>query len=164
MIRIVIQRAVDHPSIPTDATLKKWIRGSSATYEHVALTKQHAHKWHLTPAEVTLRIVDKTEMTELNHRYRGKNYPTNVLSFPIESTPLVGDIVVCADVVAEEAAMQHKPLAAHWAHMVVHGCLHLLGYDHVKAKEAVKMESLEISILKEQGFDNPYKENNRHGK
>ena len=91
--------------------------------------------------EMTVRIVDEAESHELNLTYRGKDRPTNVLSFPFEcpdevELPLLGDLVICRQVVEREAAEQEKPLMAHWAHMVVHGCLHLLGYDHIEDDEA----------------------------
>ncbi len=111
--------------------------------------------------EMTVRIVDEAESHELNLTYRGKDRPTNVLSFPFEcpdevELPLLGDLVVCRQVVEREAAEQEKPLMAHWAHMVVHGCLHLLGYDHIEDDEAEEMESLETQIMQGLGFDDPY--------
>ncbi|MFT4926502.1 MAG: putative rRNA maturation factor [Phenylobacterium sp.] len=115
-------------------------------------------------AELTIRIVDDAESHELNHTYRGKDQSTNVLSFPFEAPPgielaefnLLGDLVVCAKVVSFEATAQKKPLIAHWAHMITHGCLHLLGYDHITDNEAQEMEAIEITLLQAQGFDNPY--------
>ena len=111
--------------------------------------------------EMTVRIVDDAESHELNLTYRGKDRPTNVLSFPFEcpdevELPLLGDLVICRQVVEREAAEQEKPLMAHWAHMVVHGCLHLLGYDHIEDDEAEEMESLETQIMQGLGFDDPY--------
>ncbi|OBX79002.1 rRNA maturation RNase YbeY [Haemophilus aegyptius] len=111
--------------------------------------------------EMTVRIVDEAESHELNLTYRGKDCPTNVLSFPFEcpdevALPLLGDLVICRQVVEREAAEQEKPLMAHWAHMVVHGCLHLLGYDHIEDDEAEEMESLETQIMQGLGFDDPY--------
>ena len=111
--------------------------------------------------EMTVRIVDDAESHELNLAYRGKDRPTNVLSFPFEcpdevELPLLGDLVICRQVVEREAAEQEKPLMAHWAHMVVHGSLHLLGYDHIEDNEAEEMESLETQIMKGLGFDDPY--------
>ncbi|WP_233759518.1 rRNA maturation RNase YbeY [Haemophilus influenzae] len=111
--------------------------------------------------EMTVRIVDEAESHELNLTYRGKDRPTNVLSFPFEcpdevELPLLGDLVICRQVVEREAAEQEKPLMAHWAHMVVHGCLHLLGYDHIEDDEAEEMESLETQIMQGLGFDAPY--------
>ena len=111
--------------------------------------------------EMTVRIVDESESHDLNLTYRGKDRPTNVLSFPFEcpdevELPLLGDLVICHQVVEREAAEQEKPLMAHWAHMVVHGCLHLLGYDHIEDDEAEEMESLETQIMQGLGFDDPY--------
>ncbi|WP_118806315.1 rRNA maturation RNase YbeY [Haemophilus haemolyticus] len=111
--------------------------------------------------EMTVRIVDETESHELNLTYRDKDRPTNVLSFPFEcpdevELPLLGDLVICRQVVEREAAEQEKPLMAHWAHMVVHGSLHLLGYDHIEDDEAEEMESLETQIMQGLGFDDPY--------
>jgi probable rRNA maturation factor len=108
-----------------------------------------------------VRITDEAEIRELNATYRGKDYATNVLSFPFEAPPgvdipLLGDIVVCAAVVAREAAEQEKPLQAHWAHMVIHGTLHLLGYDHIEEADAEEMEGLEIRLLADLGYANPY--------
>ncbi len=111
--------------------------------------------------EMTVRIVDEAESHELNLTYRGKDRPTNVLSFPFEcpdevELPLLGDLVICRQVVEREAEEQEKPLMAHWAHMVVHGSLHLLGYDHIEDDEAEEMESLETQIMQGLGFDDPY--------
>ena len=111
--------------------------------------------------EMTVRIVDEAESHELNLTYRGKDRPTNVLSFPFEcpdevELQLLGDLVICRQVVEREAAEQEKPLMAHWAHMVVHGSLHLLGYDHIEDNEAEEMESLETQIMQGLGFDDPY--------
>ena len=111
--------------------------------------------------EMTVRIVDEAESHELNLTYRGKDRPTNVLSFPFEcpdevELPLLGDLVICRQVVEREAAEQEKALIAHWAHMVVHGSLHLLGYDHIEDDEAEEMESLETQIMQGLGFDDPY--------
>ena len=111
--------------------------------------------------EMTVRIVDEAESHALNLNYRGKDRPTNVLSFPFEcpdevELPLLGDLVICRQVVEREAQEQDKPLMAHWAHMVVHGSLHLLGYDHIEDDEAEKMESLETQIMTGLGFADPY--------
>ena len=111
--------------------------------------------------EMTVRIVDEAESHELNLTYRGKDRPTNVLSFPFEcpdevELPLLGDLVICRQVVEREAAEQEKSLMAHWAHMIVHGSLHLLGYDHIEDDEAEEMESLETQIMQGLGFDDPY--------
>jgi probable rRNA maturation factor len=146
---ITIQRIVAPKSLPSTAQLKQWTK---------AVLKNR-----IPAAELTIRIVDKNEITELNSTYRQKNKPTNVLSFPFDmpeelddETPLLGDIVICAEVIEEEAAEQDKSIESHWAHMVVHGTLHLLGYDHVEDQEAEIMEAEEIKILASLGFNNPY--------
>lgn len=128
------------------------------------------HAWLTKAVEVArvspgislcLRIVDTEEMRELNARFRGMDKPTNVLSFPLGDerfapTGYLGDVLICAPVVATEATEQKKPPEAHWAHMTVHGLLHLLSYDHNDDTEAEKMESMEARILADLGFANPY--------
>ncbi len=109
----------------------------------------------------SVQIVTVDEMQQLNRDYRGKDAPTNVLSFTMQvpaevGLNLLGDLVLCAEVIAHEAAAQHKTLDAHWAHMLVHGMLHLQGHDHVEDDEAARMEAREIAILRRLGFDNPY--------
>lgn len=111
--------------------------------------------------EITVRIVDEEESQTLNRTYRNKDKSTNVLSFPFECPeevvlPLLGDLIICRQVVEKEAKEQDKPLMAHWAHMTVHGCLHLLGYDHIEDDEAEEMESLETEIMQSLGFTDPY--------
>lgn len=112
-------------------------------------------------AEVTIRIVDQEESQQLNCQYRNKDKPTNVLSFPFEvpegiELNLLGDLVICRQVVEREALEQETPILAHWAHMVVHGSLHLLGYDHIEEDEAVEMETIETGIMLKMGFQDPY--------
>lgn len=112
-------------------------------------------------AELTVRLVDERESAELNHTYRNRSGPTNVLSFPFEAPagidlPLIGDVVICAPVVRREADEQNKSSSAHFAHMVVHGALHLLGYDHKNSSEAERMEAKERRILATLGFPDPY--------
>ena len=113
-------------------------------------------------SELTIRLVDETEGRELNNTWRHKDYPTNVLSFPADvpegllAIPLLGDLVICVPVVEREAAEQGKSLEAHWAHLVIHGCLHLLGYDHIDDAEAEEMEGLEQNLLAELGHPDPY--------
>ena len=131
-----------------------------------ALVQQWAEKACLCDDQVitSVQIVSKDEMRELNNTWRGKNRPTNVLSFPMQSPDevdlkMLGDLALCADVINTEAIQQHKPAQAHWAHMVVHGMLHLQGYDHIDEHQAEEMEALEIRILDQLGFDNPYLEN-----
>jgi probable rRNA maturation factor len=113
--------------------------------------------------ELSIRVVDETESADLNSTYRGKTGPTNVLSFPFDSdialTPiLLGDLVICAPVVEREAKEQGKLSEHHWAHMVVHGCLHLLGYDHIDDAEAVEMETLETQVLSLLAVNDPYQD------
>jgi probable rRNA maturation factor len=144
---LVIDRASDAPGIPDDATLSRWAR--------------HALAGNAPDAEVHLRIVDETEMRDLNTRFRNKPGVTNVLSFPAGvpadvPSPLLGDLAICAPVVAREAAEQGKPLAAHWAHLVIHGILHLLGHDHQTPDEATAMEALETRLLTALDFPPPY--------
>lgn len=134
-------------NLPSQALLHTWFEQAVRSFR--------------SQAEVTIRIVDSAESQELNFAYRHKNKPTNVLSFPFEAPSgveldLLGDLIICRQVVESEAEEQGKPLLAHWAHMVVHGSLHLLGYDHIDDDEAEEMESLEISIMNSLGFDNPY--------
>ena len=121
----------------------------------------------LRPAgELTIRLVDTEEMTTLNARYRQQNKPTNVLAFPQQlpdivqmACPLLGDVIICPDVLAEEATP--SSLQAHWAHIVIHGVLHLLGYDHIEAEDAHMMEAQEIVLLAKFGYDNPYLEDQK---
>ena len=113
-------------------------------------------------SELTIRLVDEAEGRELNHTWRHKDYATNVLSFPADvpddmlDIPLLGDLVICVPVVNREASEQGKAVDAHWAHMVIHGCLHLLGYDHIDDEEAEEMEALERTLLEELGYPDPY--------
>lgn len=139
---IGIQLATKGSHIPSAALLKKWCEAT--------LTQQK-----IKTAEVCIRVVSTTESAALNKTYRGKKGATNVLSFPMEK-PLLGDLVICAPLVKQQALEQGKATKAHWAHLVVHGTLHLLGKDHIKNKDALKMEALEIKILRQLGFDNPY--------
>ncbi|MEC7815659.1 MAG: rRNA maturation RNase YbeY [Pseudomonadota bacterium] len=147
LLTVDFQPAYEGPlALPGQAELERW----------AALAWQGED-----PSEVTIRIVDEYESQALNHQYRGKDKPTNVLSFPFEAppgitVPLAGDLVICAPVVEREAREQHKAPEAHWAHMVVHGMLHLQGYDHIDDEDAEVMESLEIRLLSQLGFANPY--------
>jgi len=146
-LALQVQRASESKKVPTKASL--------ARYAEAAIASRHSG------AGLVIRIVDEPESRALNRQFRGIDEPTNVLSFPFEAPPRVrskhiGDLVVCAPVVEREAAEQGKPLEAHWAHMVVHGVLHLLGYDHQTDADAETMEGLEIAILGRLGFPNPY--------
>ncbi|KIO37564.1 MULTISPECIES: rRNA maturation RNase YbeY [unclassified Shewanella] len=148
-LHLDLQLATQADQVPSQAQFESWVR--------LALGNV------MPEAEMTIRLVDEAESQQLNHTYRGKDKPTNVLSFPFESPPevelpLLGDLVICVPVVEQEAEIQGKSLEAHWAHMVVHGCLHLLGYDHIIDSEAEEMESLETQLIESLGFPNPYKE------
>ncbi len=143
---VEVQRVLDGG--PSEADIQHWVEA----------VLRHEKK---DDVELTLRIVDETESAALNHQYRGKDHATNVLSFnydiPAEvEMNLLGDLVVCAPVVQREAKAQGKTEQAHWAHMLVHGLLHLLGYDHLNDRDAQNMEQREIEILAELGFSNPY--------
>lgn len=140
-------------TVPDKRDLQRWVDAALA------------HSRAQTDCEISVRLVDTPEMSDLNATYRGKSGPTNVLSFPAElppevEVPLLGDIVICAPVVRAEALQQGKTLGAHWAHMAVHGTLHLLGYDHVEETEATVMESLETEILARLDYACPYTEKN----
>ncbi|KPK70270.1 MAG: hypothetical protein AMJ84_08135 [Acidithiobacillales bacterium SM23_46] len=117
--------------------------------------------WRRRSVAIGVRIVGAAESRTLNLRYRGKDQPTNVLSFPYEAPPgartdVLGDLVICAPLVRREARAEHKDEQAHWAHLVVHGILHLRGYDHENARQAAIMEDREVRILRRLGFPNPY--------
>lgn len=149
MYEIVLQRAADDGFIPANKNLRFW--------------GKETLKKNKRSGEVTIRIVNIDEMTNLNETYRKKNGPTNVLAFPFEpqdniqfDLPILGDVVICAEIVNREAAEQMKKTEAHWAHMIVHGILHLLGHDHQNEIDANIMEALESKLLAEFGFDNPY--------
>ncbi|HZZ94007.1 MAG TPA: rRNA maturation RNase YbeY [Usitatibacter sp.] len=140
-LRVTVQRASRASHIPSDAKLRRWARAAAAA------------------GEVTLRYVAEAEARRANREFRGRDYATNVLSFPYGAPgrPAQGDILVCAPVVAREAREQGKEVEAHHAHLVVHGVLHLRGYDHERgAADARRMESLERRILAKLGFPDPY--------
>jgi probable rRNA maturation factor len=142
-----IQSASSSEDAPDEQSIKRWV--SAALGSKTGDT------------ELSVRIVDEHESQQLNETYRGASGPTNVLSFPFdadipEPLPLIGDIVICAPVVAREAKQQNKKLKAHWAHMIIHGVLHLLGYDHQNDSDAVIMETLETEIMQKLGFPPPY--------
>ncbi len=146
-LRLDLQDVSNGFDIPAQSLLKLWVRA--------ALEGQRRQ------AEISLRIVDEAEMSELNGQYRGKAYPTNVLSFPADlppevKLPYLGDIVICAAVVEREALAQGKQPHDHWAHLLVHGTLHLLGFDHIESADAEAMEGREIEILETLAIANPY--------
>lgn len=139
--------------LPSEAQLTTWL-----TTVLSVMPDTQSIEW-----EVTVRIVDIEESQALNRDYRGQDKPTNVLSFPFEAPPgielpLLGDLVVCRQVVEQEANAQQKPLMDHWAHLIVHGCLHLLGFDHIKDDEAQIMEAKEVVLLAQLGINNPYQD------
>jgi probable rRNA maturation factor len=142
----------------------KWAAGHHALGSRPTGRKAAREKAAGQKVELSSRLVDEAESADLNQRYRGKTGPTNVLSFPFEPPPgtrgrkYLGDLAICAPVVAREAVEQGKDLEAHWAHLVVHGVLHLLGYDHLEEPEAQVMEALETRILGELGFPPPYED------
>ncbi|MCA1771387.1 MAG: rRNA maturation RNase YbeY [Halomonas sp.] len=151
MSDIVIDRqaAIDDQHLPTQAQLIRWVGDVLA--RHPDDPRQ----------ELTVRFVDLAESQSLNHDYRGKDKPTNVLSFPFENPPgmmlpLLGDLVICHAVVVKEAEEQQKALEHHYAHMVIHGTLHLLGYDHMEEEDAEVMEQCERELLAALGITDPY--------
>jgi probable rRNA maturation factor len=145
-IELDLQVAGTFSGLPGPGHFQAWLAAALGQVEH---------------QELTLRIVDCEESRRLNQQFRGKDAPTNVLSFPADvpaeiDLPLLGDIVICAPLVEQEALDQGKPLMAHWAHLTVHGVLHLLGYDHQHDVEADEMEAVEIRLLESLGYPNPY--------
>lgn len=148
-IELELQIATKAKTLPHPSQFREWV---SATF------------WQrVDTGELTIRLVDQEESAQLNEEYRHKKGPTNVLSFPSEPMPgiasrFLGDIVICASVVEAEAEAKNKPLLAYWAHMVVHGALHLLGYDHETVEDSLEMENLETEIMLRLGFPPPYGE------
>lgn len=158
LLTVDVQNAVEDADVeepPSGALITAWAR---LAYQYVAIKA----------SEVTVRLVDAAEMTHLSRQYRGKDSPTNVLSFPFEidseissqlDLNLLGDIVICHSVIVNEARLQNKAIQNHYAHMVTHGILHLCGYDHQDDQSAQKMELCESQILALSGIANPYSEN-----
>lgn len=143
-----IQNACDAQILPSDDLFQLWVNSALNTVTTQAF-------------ELTIRLVNSDESQHLNKQYRKKDKPTNVLSFPFEvpegiELNLLGDLVICSSVVEQEASTQNKALFDHWAHMVIHGCLHLLGYDHINDTDANEMEALEVKILAKLSIVNPY--------
>ena len=148
---VAVSYAAPRAGLPAAVSFRKWVAAALAG--------------RIREADLAIRIVGSKEGRSLNHHYRGKDYATNVLSFPAElpeglpkgvKLPLLGDLVLCAPVIAKEAAAQGKPVNAHYAHLTVHGVLHLLGWNHEDDREAEAMEQLERDILAELGIDDPY--------
>lgn len=154
MSDIVIDRqvAINEPQLPTLEQLTLWVG---------CVFSRHPDDERL---ELTIRLVGSAESQALNRDYRGKDKPTNVLSFPFENPPgmtlpLLGDLIICHDIVAQEASEQHKSLTHHYAHMVIHGTLHLMGYDHIDEQEAEEMEQIERELLASLDIPDPYLSN-----
>lgn len=140
-LSLSVQFASDTGALPSRSQLRRWMQATLRV-----------------DTEATIRIVDLAEGRELNAAYRHKDYPTNVLTFPLSEEPhLLGDIVICAPVVIEEAQKQNKSIEAHFAHMVVHGTLHLHGYDHETDAQAALMETIEVTTMQKLGYPNPYR-------
>ncbi len=169
---IDLQIVLDATGIPGAADFRQW---ADVALRH-ARDQEQDGKGLAQSVEITVRVVDEIESRQLNHKYRDKDKATNVLSFPnelpdflsgqLDTLPL-GDLVICAPVVTAEAAEQHKSVREHWAHLTIHGVLHLLGFDHLEDDEAEAMEAMEISALQQLGISNPYEtdeEKNRQGK
>jgi probable rRNA maturation factor len=137
---LLVQRASRARHIPSDRQLRFWADAALAR-----------------PAEVTIRLVAEAEGRRINRQFRGRDYATNVLTFIYADKPLAGDVVICAPVVAREAREQGKDVEAHYAHLLVHGLLHLQGYDHGRGAEAARMEGRERRVLARLGFPDPYR-------
>lgn len=142
-----VQRECQSENLPSDAQFLLWVTT--------------ALKGRKDRGEICIRLVDADESQALNSEYRAKDYATNVLSFPFEAPPgipmdLLGDLAICAEVVTREATEQGKPLMDHWAHMVIHGTLHLIGFDHINEPDAVEMETLETVLLASLNIADPY--------
>ncbi|MBT0588095.1 rRNA maturation RNase YbeY [Alteromonas oceanisediminis] len=150
MTAVVDRQVACENTVPDDATLAIWI---DSVLAYAGIDNK----------EITVRFVSSAESQQLNDQFRGKDKPTNVLSFPFEcppevNIPLLGDLVICADVVEQEAREQGKPLDHHYAHLTLHGVLHLLGYDHIEEQQAQEMERLETQLLAKLGIDDPYQD------
>jgi len=162
-LQVELQFATRRPWVPGTVTLRRWARAAhEGGLAPLPARKRRLHESVERRVALCLRVVGSAESRRLDREYRGKDQPTNVLSFPSSpeervATGLLGDLVICAPVVAREAREQRKTLGAHWAHMVVHGTLHLLDYDHERAREARTMETLEVEILRGLGFHDPYR-------
>ncbi len=149
-LQIVPELQASHLDIPSDNLMLSWVKA----------TLQAVH-YSRAQIEMTIRVVTALESQALNHQFRGKDKPTNVLAFPfkhpvLKDLDLLGDLVICQEIVEQEAQTQNKSVEAHWAHMVVHGTLHLLGYDHIQDDEAQIMEALECKILMNMDYADPY--------
>jgi probable rRNA maturation factor len=158
VVHIDIASQSEH--IPDDEDIHRWVCAALLSAQSAGSAKSTEQKQN---PELCIRIMDEEEITRLNSTYRHKTSATNVLSFPAElpeelDLPLLGDIAICAPVLVREALEQDKSITAHWAHLVIHGTLHLLGFDHIIASEAQLMEDRERQILAQLGFPDPYRE------
>ncbi|MBU0744106.1 MAG: rRNA maturation RNase YbeY [Gammaproteobacteria bacterium] len=149
MNKIILQKISKAKTLPSKQQFTKWVNQALSNSK-----KNH---------EVVIRLVSTKEITDLNKKYRKKNKPTNIISFPFETpfgikTNMLGDLAICVQLVKQEAKLQDKTATAHFAHLTIHGVLHLLGYTHEKDKDAEKMEKLEIKHLKKLGFTDPYQQ------
>lgn len=149
-MNIEVDKQLDDASLPSADDCRRWALAAISAAQQ-------------GEGDIAIQLVDSDSIRQLNRDFRHKDAATNVLSFPFEMpagisgvAPILGDLMICAEVVAREAEEQQKPLDAHWAHMVVHGTLHLLGYDHIDDADAERMEALEIDILAQLGYANPY--------
>lgn len=152
-LELDLQLASEDDDVPEPGRFEQWILA--------ALDLAQFNANDDLPIEITIRIVDSDESRRLNNTYRQKDKPTNVLSFPFDTPDevplqLLGDLVICAPVVRQEAQEQQKSLESHWAHMAIHGTLHLLGFDHMEEADASEMETLETRIMASQGYSDPY--------
>ncbi|MEQ3513078.1 rRNA maturation RNase YbeY [Pseudoalteromonas sp. SS15] len=148
-VELDLQIACEFEDLPSHEQFELWADKALSAY------REHA--------ELTIRIADEAESQELNSQYRGKDKPTNVLSFPFDAPPgielpLVGDLIICPQVVKAESIEQEKSFHEHFAHMTIHGCLHLLGFDHINEQDAIEMEGIEKTLLAELGIDDPYRD------
>lgn len=146
---IDIQHATEAPFPVSDDEISQWVTATLTS--------------HIDKAELTIRLVSVADIQHLNHTYRNKNSPTNVLAFPAHipsnitlDYPLLGDVIICPAILQEESISQNTALTAHWAHIIIHGVLHLLGYDHINDDDACRMQTREIKLLTKLGFSNPY--------
>ena len=156
MLEVELQWGIESLPLPIESLCKKWVSACLMKAER--------------SVELTIRIVSAEESQALNKAYRNQDKPTNVLSFEFEppvglpdgaleeggESFYLGDLAICAEVVAQEASEQNKALEAHWAHMIVHGTLHLQGFDHIETADALEMEALEVKIMRQLGYANPY--------
>jgi len=165
-----LQEASEQSDIPSQSQFGTWVDAAIDAANQLPIIDKQLSRPKTDPeCEVTIRVVDEAESQALNHQFRHKDKPTNVLSFPFEPPEeiasslaeeysFLGDMILCAPIVEKEAIEQNKPVLSHWAHLVVHGSLHLQGFDHIEDQEAEEMEGLEVNILKTLGFSDPYQD------